>query len=67
MRKFGIKYSALHPSHDEVRAAFAKVACREDWETVLAAWYSEDLPGVHPDPAIHATQQSCDTFAVATA
>ncbi|HRX78894.1 MAG TPA: tRNA-dihydrouridine synthase [Pirellulaceae bacterium] len=61
MRKFGIKYSVMHPQHDEVRAAFARVSCREDWEAVLAAWYSDDLPGVHPDPSIHGSQESCET------
>ncbi|MCA9121103.1 MAG: tRNA-dihydrouridine synthase [Planctomycetales bacterium] len=61
MRKFGIRYSVMHPQHNEVRAAFARVSCREDWEAVLATWYSDDLPGVHPDPAIHGSQQSCET------
>ncbi|MBC8350768.1 MAG: tRNA-dihydrouridine synthase family protein [Planctomycetes bacterium] len=61
MRKFGIKYSAMHPHHDEVRAAFAKVACREDWESVLNAWYSDDLDGVHPDPTLHRSQDSCNS------
>ncbi|HUG68337.1 MAG TPA: tRNA-dihydrouridine synthase, partial [Pirellulaceae bacterium] len=66
MRKFGIKYAAMHPRHDEVRAAFARVACREDWEAVLGAWYSDDLPGVHPDPAIHGTQENCDSAVAST-
>ena len=39
MRKFGIKYSALHPRHIEVREEFAKVRCREDWLAVLNRWY----------------------------
>jgi len=39
MRKFGIKYSALHPRHIEVRDEFAKVRCREDWWNVLDRWY----------------------------
>lgn len=59
MRKFGIKYSAMHPQHNDVRAAFAKVACRDDWEAVLGAWYRNDLSGVHPDPAIHGSQDTC--------
>ncbi len=53
MRKFGIKYAALHPQHLEVREALARVKCRADWDRVLAQWYCEDLPGVHPDPKIH--------------
>jgi nifR3 family TIM-barrel protein len=53
MRKFGIKYAALHPQHLMVRAAFASVKNLDDWQAVLAQWYAEDLPGCHPDPAIH--------------
>ena len=56
MRKFGIKYSVMHPEHREVREHFAKVRCREDWDTVLDQFYAEDTPGVHPDPAIHRSQ-----------
>lgn len=61
MRKFGIKYSAMHPNHKEVRAAFARSSNREQWEGVLDAWYSEDLPGVQPDPAVHRSQANCET------
>jgi tRNA-dihydrouridine synthase B len=53
MRKFGIKYAALHPQHVLVREAFAKVRNLEDWRAVLALWYADDLPGCYPDPAIH--------------
>jgi nifR3 family TIM-barrel protein len=53
MRKFGIKYSALHPQGEKVREGFSQVRCREDWEAVLDRWYAEDLPGCHPDPSIH--------------
>jgi tRNA-dihydrouridine synthase len=53
MRKFGIKYAALHPRHLLVREAFARVKNLEGWRGVLAEWYSEDLPGCYPDPAIH--------------
>lgn len=59
MRKFGIKYSILHPQHDDVRAAFVKVRSREDWEGVLQAFYGEDLPGCHPDGKMHKAQGSC--------
>ncbi len=39
MRKFGIKYSELHPLAEEVRRAF--VACRDgsEWQAVLHTWY----------------------------
>ena len=53
MRKFGIKYAALHPQHLVVRAAFAIVKDLDEWRAVLAQWYAEDLPGCYPDPAIH--------------
>jgi len=53
MRKFGIKYAALHPQHLVVREAFAKSRNIEDWRAVLAQWYCEDMPGCYPDPAIH--------------
>ncbi len=59
MRKFGIKYSILHPAHDEVRSAWVKVKTREQWESVLAKWYAEDLPGSHPDGRMHKAQSSC--------
>jgi tRNA-dihydrouridine synthase B len=53
MRKFGIKYAALHPQHALVREAFTKVRCLDDWRAVLNRWYADDLPGCYPDPAIH--------------
>ena len=48
MRKFGIKYSQLHPHAAEVRDAFVPVSQPGQWREVLERWYSEDLPGVHP-------------------
>ena len=55
MRKFGIKYSALHPQAREVRDAFVAVARPGEWQGALDRWYAEDLPGVYPasvaDPA----------------
>jgi tRNA-dihydrouridine synthase B len=59
MRKFGIKYSALHPNHVEVRASLTKIQSRDQWEEKLEQWYHEDLPGQHPDPAIHRSQTEC--------
>jgi tRNA-dihydrouridine synthase len=53
MRKFGIKYAALHPQHLLVREAFVKVKTLDEWRLVLGQWYAEDLPGCYPDPAIH--------------
>ena len=48
MRKFGIKYSRLHPQAEKVREAFIAVKEPEDWQGVLEKWYAEDLPGVWP-------------------
>ncbi len=48
MRKFGIKYSQLHPHAREVRDAFVAVGQPGQWREVLARWYSDDLPGKHP-------------------
>lgn len=39
MRKFGIKYSALHSQAEQVRAAFVRAGSREQWEEVLRQWY----------------------------
>lgn len=60
MRKFAIKYSALHPRHEEVRASLVKVRDREQWEAVLCEWYAEDLSGRYADRAIHKAQGSCE-------
>ena len=59
MRKFGIKYSILHPQHDEVRAGFVRIKSRAEWEANLDKFYSEDLPGCHPDGRMHKAQGSC--------
>ena len=63
MRKFGIKYAALHPQHIPLREAFTKVRCLDDWKATLAQWYAEDRPGCHPDPAIHRVNGSCEEAA----
>lgn len=48
MRKFGIKYSRLHPRSQEVRDAFIALRRPGQWQAVLDNWYAEDLPGRHP-------------------
>jgi len=63
MRKFGIKYSALHPRHLELREAFGQIKTYTDWKHVLDQWYAEDLPGVRPDPSIHRVNGGCDEAA----
>ena len=60
MRKFGIKYAALHPQHESVRQAFARARNCQDWTDVLDRWYAEDQPGVYPSPEIHRAQGECD-------
>jgi tRNA-dihydrouridine synthase len=49
MRKFGIKYSRLHPQAEQVRDAFVGVQNAEAWQQVLAQWYAEDEPGRWPE------------------
>jgi tRNA-dihydrouridine synthase B len=46
MRKFGIKYAALHPYFQAVRDAFVTVKSHDDWRRVLAEHYAIDGPGV---------------------
>ncbi|HEX4150058.1 MAG TPA: tRNA-dihydrouridine synthase [Pirellulales bacterium] len=50
MRKFGIKYSKMHPDSQAVRDAFVSVHRPSDWPRVLEQWYAEDLPGLWPVP-----------------
>jgi nifR3 family TIM-barrel protein len=59
MRKFGIKYAALHPRFEDVRAAFVQAKNRLEWERVLADWYAEDQPGRYPDPSVHRVNGDC--------
>jgi nifR3 family TIM-barrel protein len=59
MRKFGIKYSRMHPESHAVREDFVKVQGAGAWKGVLARWYHEDLPGRHP-PIEEANPQSSD-------
>ncbi len=60
MRKFGIKYSILHPQFKAVRSGFVKAKNRDEWEAVLEQYYAEDLPGCHPDGRMHKAQGSCE-------
>ena len=62
MRKFGIKYSRLHPQALEVRNAFIAVTHTHELETVLQRWYAEDLPGRYPpdDPDESPAETSCE-------
>ena len=59
MRKFGIKYSRLHPQAVQVRDAFVAVRSPGQWWEVLEKWYAEDAPGRFPSagPGPHVTIQ----------
>jgi tRNA-dihydrouridine synthase B len=63
MRKFGIKYSALHPAGRQVRDAFVAVSRPGQWQAVLDRWYAEDLPGVHPAIAADTADDCAETVA----
>jgi nifR3 family TIM-barrel protein len=56
MRKFGVKYAALHPRYADVRAAFVKVRSLADVKRLLAEWYSRDDVGQYPPREIHQVQ-----------
>jgi nifR3 family TIM-barrel protein len=60
MKKFGIKYSILHPQGELIRDEFARANSREEWQAVMDRWYAEDLPGQHPDGRMHKAQGSCE-------
>lgn len=48
MRKFAIKYTALHPLQAQVRRDFCTVKRPGAWREVLDRWYATDDAGVHP-------------------
>jgi hypothetical protein len=47
MRKFGVKYSELHPAARAVRDAFLAVESADDFLAVLDAWYDPQRPWAH--------------------
>lgn len=58
LRKFGIKYSSSHPQGLDVRSAFTRVQCRQDWWAALDRWYVNDALGVYPSAESHRAQGS---------
>jgi nifR3 family TIM-barrel protein len=62
MRKFGIKYSKMHPDSQPVRDAFVAVHRPSDWPAVLEHWYADDLPGRWPAPETERelSESSCE-------
>ena len=57
MRKFGIKYSELHPERESVRAAFVSIQTFDEIEHVIGTWYRSDRPGLWPRREVHASQE----------
>jgi tRNA-dihydrouridine synthase B len=55
MRKFGIKYSQLHPAGRAVRDAFVAVTGPDQWRAVFERYYSQDQPGRHPTVEVDET------------
>ncbi|MBN2559582.1 MAG: tRNA-dihydrouridine synthase [Phycisphaerae bacterium] len=41
-RKFGVRYSELHPCHHEVKMAFVAVRTADDWRAMLDRWYGAE-------------------------
>ena len=58
MRKFGIKYSSLHPQSLDVRESFARVKNLVEWSAALDRWYAVDGPGVYPSHEFR--EQECE-------
>ncbi|MCC9604506.1 tRNA-dihydrouridine synthase family protein [Blastopirellula sp. JC732] len=59
MRKFGIKYSFLHPDLELVRSKFTKMRTLEDWYAIRDEHYCEDRPGNYLNPQVHAGTAEC--------
>lgn len=59
MRKFGIKYSFLHPDLEQVRGKFTKMRTLEDWYAIRDEHYCEDRPGNYLSPSVHAGTSEC--------
>nr|WP_315985768.1 tRNA-dihydrouridine synthase [Blastopirellula sp. J2-11] len=59
MRKFGIKYSFLHPDMEQCRAKFTKMRTLADWHAIRETFYVEDRPGQYLNPGVHAGTAEC--------
>lgn len=60
-RKFGVKYSFLHPQMEEVRLKFVRIKELADWHAIRDAYYTEDQPGKYLSAEIHNGQVNCAT------
>lgn len=56
LRKFGVKYAASHPQHEQVKLALVHAATKADWFEVLRRFYSDDGSGQYPSAEIHRVQ-----------
>lgn len=43
LRKFGVRYSELHPSAHDVKMAFLAVKTQQDWRAMLDRWYGDEI------------------------
>ena len=41
-RKFGVRYSELHPCAGDVKMAFVAVKTADDWQRMLDRWYGDE-------------------------
>ncbi|HUN80895.1 MAG TPA: tRNA-dihydrouridine synthase [Phycisphaerae bacterium] len=71
LRKFGVRYSELHPCHAEVKMAFLAVKNGEDWRAMLDRWYGDEanyppvMRRLRPEALIAAgAAWSCETASV---
>ncbi len=54
MRKFTIRYAALHPFHEQVRAEFLQTQSPEQWREAMRRWYD---PGRQWPDTVHRSSQ----------
>ena len=61
MRKFGIRYSALHPCGERVRGAFVRCSTETEWLAVLDEWYDpgRDWPTFDRETPPDRSLESC--------
>ncbi len=59
MRKFCIKYAALHPEHETIRQKLVRIQSFAEAEQVLQQHYREDGPGRYLPREVHRTQEEC--------
>ena len=51
MRKFGIKFAALHPRPDRVKKAFIEADSMDAWSGVIERYYGSDEVMVLESPS----------------